>query len=322
MALTGHLSDLSLSELIEFFCNQRKTGQLKVLYPRGPGYFYLQTGSVVDARIGVLRGIDAVYYALTLPNAKFEFGGAPESTERTINQPWTQVVLEGLRRLDEGIVPTNAFPPDYHDESDTSDTDAQDNSFAELESLRVPSFLSFMDRESIARRKVLIAGAVTFAVIASVAAIGVPAGWYGHARTAATVQAATTATTSESLAPAVAEVPSSEVVSSESSQGDDHSDEAALAAKRQRDREKAKTREERSAGLSQPAPGLAPAAPAGAVTEAAKPGSKKIAVTVTYDESGRVTQASGGDASAIRIARQKRFPAGKAGSATITIPIN
>ena len=55
MALTGHLSDLSLSELIEFFCNQRKTGQLKVLYPQGPGYFYLQTGSVVDARIGVLR---------------------------------------------------------------------------------------------------------------------------------------------------------------------------------------------------------------------------------------------------------------------------
>ena len=81
MSLTGHLSDLSLSELIEFFCNQRKTGQLKVLYPQGPGYFNLQTGSVVDARIGVLRGIDAVYYALTLPNAKFEFGSAPESTE-------------------------------------------------------------------------------------------------------------------------------------------------------------------------------------------------------------------------------------------------
>ena len=41
---------------------------------------------------------------------------------------------------------------------------------------------------------------------------------------------------------------------------------------------------------------------------------------VTYDENGRVTQASGGDATALRIARQKRFPAGKAGSATITIP--
>ena len=320
MALTGHLSDLSLSELIEFFCNQRKTGQLKVLYPQGPGYFYLQAGSVVDARIGVLRGIDAVYYALTLPNAKFEFGGASESSERTINQPWTQVVLEGLRRLDEGIVPAAAFPPDYHDENDLQVVRDQETSFTELESLRVPSFLSFMGTDSVGKRKIVIAGAVVLAVLASVAAIGVPAGWYRHASTAAAAsQAASTASTTEASSPVVAEVPNNEVASSESSPADDHSDEAAIAAKRQREKEKARAREEKLS--ASPAPGSAPAVPT-VVNEAGKPGSKRISVTVTYDESGRVTQASGGDASAIRIARQKRFPAGKAGSATITIPIN
>lgn len=321
MALTGHLSDLSLSELIEFFCNQRKTGQLKVLYPQGPGYFNLQTGSVVDARIGVLRGIDAVYYALTLPNAKFEFGGAPEETERTINQPWTQVVLEGLRRLDEGIVPTAAFPPDYHDESEAPDTKEQEASFTELESLRVPSFLSFIAPDSVGKRKFLIAGAVAFAVLASVAAIGVPAGWYGHAKTAAVAtQAVNTAATTESSTPTVAEAPRSEMVPSETSQPVDQGEEAALAAKRQREREKAKAREDRSAALTKPAPGSP--APTNVAGEAAKSGPKRIVVTVTYDESGRVTQASGGDASAIRIARQKRFPAGKGGSATVTIPIH
>jgi hypothetical protein len=320
MALTGHLSDLSLSELIEFFCNQRKTGQLKVLYPQGHGYFYLQTGSVVDARIGVLQGIDAVYYALTLPNAKFEFGDASDSVERTINQPWTQVVLEGLRRLDEGVVPTNAFPPDYHEESDSGDMKAPETVFAELESLRVPAFLSFMNTESMGKRKFMIAGAVAFAVIASVAAIGVPAGWYGHAKTSAVAsQPASTAATTEPSSPNVAEV-----APSGSSQPGNHSDEAALTAKRQREREKekAKAREEKTAALGQPAPGSTSPAPTNVVSEAAKSGPKKITVTVTYDESGRVTQASGGDASAIRIARQKRFPAGKAGSATITIPIN
>ena len=320
MALTGHLSDLSLSELIEFFCNQRKTGQLKVLYPQGPGYFYLQTGSVVDARIGVLRGIDAVYYALTLPNAKFEFGGASESNERTINQPWTQVVLEGLRRLDEGIVPTNAFPPDYQDENDSQGMADQETSFSELESLRVPSFLSFMGPESLGNRKFVIGGVVGFAVLASIAAIGVPAGWYGQAKTAAVAnQAASTVATSEPSSPPVSEVPGNEVGSTESSPTGEQSDEVALAAKRQREREKARAREEKSSALNQPAP--APV-PANVGAEGGKPGSKKITVTVTYDESGRVTQASGGDASAIRIARQKRFPAGKAGSATITIPVN
>jgi hypothetical protein len=64
----------------------------------------------------------------------------------------------------------------------------------------------------------------------------------------------------------------------------------------------------------------------GAVTvkkaEAPRTGPKMVSVQVTYDEAGRVTQASGGDATALRIARQKRFPAGKAGSSTITIPMN
>jgi len=314
MALTGHLSDLSLSELIEFFCNQRKTGQLKVLYPQGPGYFYLQTGSVIDARIGVLRGIDAVYYALTLPNAKFEFGGESEPPERTINQPWTQVVLEGLRRLDEGIVPTNAYPADYHEEGEAA-PGSQEVPLPELESLRVPAFLSFMSKESMSKRKFAIAGAVAFAVIASVAAIGVPAGWYSPAKASPAVSQPSTA--------AVMEVPTPELaVPAESSQASDHADEAALAARRQheKERDKAKVREERAAAALTAS--STASVPTSVVPESGRSGPKKITVTVTYDESGRVTQASGGDASAVRIARQKRFPAGKAGSATITIPIN
>ncbi len=50
-------------------------------------------------------------------------------------------------------------------------------------------------------------------------------------------------------------------------------------------------------------------------------GARDVTVRVTYDENGRVTQASG-DTTALRIARQKRFPAGKAGSATIKIRVN
>src|SRR6202165_3830475 len=114
MALTGELSDLSLAELIEFFCNQRKSGRLKVIYSNGPGYFYLQGGSVVHARIGMLRGIEAVYYALTLPNASFTFSPAFEAPEHTINQPWTSVVLEGVRRMEERRRPADPFPEGHH----------------------------------------------------------------------------------------------------------------------------------------------------------------------------------------------------------------
>jgi hypothetical protein len=320
MALTGHLSDLSLSELIEFFCNQRKTGRLKVLYPQGPGCFYLQTGSVVDARIGVLRGIDAVYYALTLPNAKFEFSGSSEASERTINQPWTQVVLEGLRRLDEGVVPPSAFPPEYVKDDREPELMLPEPFYEELKSLRVPTFLSFMSKESMSKRKFLVVGAVAIAVVLSVAAIGVPAGWYHRAKAPAV--ASESATSAPSTLSSTAVVP--DLTKSEPSEASTQPSGAvaSLAAKQQREKERAKAREERAAITTPSATVPSSTTPAAVASESTKSGPKKVAVTVTYDESGRVTQASGGDATALRIARQKRFPAGKAGSATITIPIN
>ncbi len=309
MALTGHLSDLSLSELIEFFCNQRKSGRLRVLYPQGSGYFYLQAGSVIHAQIGMLRGIDAVYYALTLANAKFEFSGSEEAPERTINQPWTQVVLEGLRRLDEGIAPAEAFPEGYAPDPEDAKPVNKTLDGDQTHHSHVPGFLSFMNTDS-PKRKPLFAGAVAVALLGSVAAIGVPAGWYTRGKAAAVVAAAP---------PVVAPAPqpdasaSPEAVATESPAANSVTeDAAALAARRQRERDRARAREEKAALNT------ASTSPAGANSS----GPKRVSVTVTYDESGRVVQASGGDASALRIARQKRFPPGKAGSATVTIPIN
>src|ERR687894_1686712 len=131
MALSGQLSYLSLAELIEFFCNQRKTGRLKVAYEATPGYFYFDRGDLVDAKIGSLNGIEAIYYALTLANASFKFSPAFEHTRRTIHQPWTQVTLEGLRRLDEGIKPKAPLKED--EVSSTEDPDGITESAATVE---------------------------------------------------------------------------------------------------------------------------------------------------------------------------------------------
>lgn len=314
MALTGHLSDLSLSELIEFFCNQRKSGRLKVLYPQGAGFFYLQAGSVVDARIGVLHGIDAVYYALTLPNAEFEFSVDEEANSRTINQPWTQVVLEGLRRLDENIAPGVAFPPDYvhnPDELVGKESEVEVEGSSETEKSFSPAFLAF-GKDSGKSRKPLFVGAIVFAILASVAVIGVPAGWYSK-KTIAAAPAAETVSQAPVPASSQAETPAQPQPSSSAPEPATE-DPAALAARRQREKER-KAKEAAAKAAENPTAVAPP-------QDAAKPGAKRVVVTVTYDESGRVTQASGGDANALRIARQKRFPPGKAGSATVSIPIN
>jgi hypothetical protein len=306
MALTGHLSDLSLSELIEFFCNQRKSGRLKVLYPQGAGYFYLLAGSVVDARIGVLRGCDAVYYALTLPNAEFQFSVDAEAPGRTINQPWTQVVLEGLRRLDESISPGVAFPPDYVPESDELASEVSESESESSQVSAAPAFFGLGAAETQSNRKPLFIGAIAVAVVASVAAIGVPAGWYSK-KPAPTVQSTTQQAPSQSNQQQQAATQPQPVPSESGSSSDD----AAQAARRQREKDKEKKARDVKAAENTANVQTPPEAKG-----------KKVVVTVTYDESGRVTQASGGDANALRIARQKRFPPGKGGSASVAIPIN
>src|SRR2546425_2110107 len=204
MALTGELSDLSLAELIEFFCNQRKSGRLKLIYSIGPGYFYLQAGSVVHARIGSLRGIEAVYYALTLPNASFTFSPAFEAPEHTINQPWTSVVLEGLRRMDEGIAPRNPFADQgrSHEESKASVEaasapsvedrvvdDAHEVKGAALDfpadqSIEVKTFVPTFGASAGRANRTWNLNVVVGAVVLIVAVIGVPWGWYAHNKAA------------------------------------------------------------------------------------------------------------------------------------------
>jgi len=330
MALTGELNDLSLAELIEFFCNQRKTGRLKVTYTLGAGYFYLKNGAVVHARLGDLRGIDAVFFALTQPNASFKFSPAFEPPEQTINQPWTSVVLEGLRRMDEGVTPRTPSALKWEeDEGDREEIPvptratvsmspaAQPNNVAATSKEDVKAFgvlLSGSESESFARRRWNPA-LVVAAVVVVIVAVGVPWGWYTHKRSvrmSSEANAATPQTPMEVATPS--ETQSTPVPQAESSTNTENEAELAKRQREARARERAKALEQTSANNADAAKSVNPAP--------SSVSNKRAVVTVTYDENGRVTAASGGDATALRIARQKRFPPGKPGSATVTIPIN
>ncbi len=341
MPLTGELSDLSLAELIEFFCNQRKSGRLKVIYPFGAGYFFLKSGAVVHARCGDLRGIDAVFYALTQPNASFKFSAAFEAPEQTINQPWTSVVLEGLRRMDEGVAPLKPSwdrPEDNHEVAPSVVESVAEHSEAvvaaeptvprehNVDAKAFGTLLSSLDPNSFSRRRWNPA-VVVAAVVLLIVGVGVPWGWYTHrkaVRLTPEVSAATVNAT-EQVPTATPEVLPSATPASESEAAT--SVDAAELAKRQREaraKERAKLQEQTAANgaANSPAPATNPAANVAKPQPTSANSSRKATVQVTYDENGRVTQASGGDATALRIARQKRFPPGKAGSATVTIPIN
>lgn len=344
MALFGELDDLSLGELIEFFCNQRKTGRLKVVYPVGPGFFYLKSGAVVHAQFGDLRGIDAVYYALTQPNASFTFNAAFEPPEQTINQPWTSVVLEGLRRMDQGVAPPTpssngdeAGQPDMVAEPDApgqseeevgKEAGAKDPVITVSRVDDVNAFGALLSQSanygnSQSRR--WSTPAVITAIALLIVGVGVPWGWYAHSKAR---QSAATQNPAAENPPVVSSSSTSETVpppdQTQTTPTDSSAPADALAAKKLADA-RAKERARLLAQQANPAanaqPETAPKVNPPIQNVPAK-GGKNVTVQVTYDENGRVTGASGGDATALRIARQRRFPAGKPGSATVTIPIN
>jgi Domain of unknown function (DUF4388) len=375
MALIGELSDLSLAELIEVFCNQRKSGRLQVVYPMGEAYFYLKAGSVVHARFGELRGIDAIYFALTQPNASFNFNAAFEPPEQSINQPWASVVLEGLRRMDQGVAPPNPFPngnkpkepahqkassvvpvtepkplpkPEVVQSKPSASPVSHDAPAPATEPKPLPKpeviqpkpepspaphdvpafgvLLSHADAHASGGRRRWGTWAVVGSVVLVVGAIGLPWGWYSRNKAAApttvsqpVVEAPVTnnvpQTAPETIPETTENSSSMETTPDEPTAATDPAAAKRLADARAKERAKQLERNAANNAL-QTSPLTNPAG------QKNQTGARKVTVQVTYDENGRVTQASGGDATALRIARQKRFPPGKPGSATVTIPIN
>lgn len=376
MALTGQLSDMSLAELIEFFCNQRKTGRLKIDYPRGHSVFFIREGELVDARVGALSGPDAVYFSLTLPNAAFDFSPDVQATRRTIDVAWTHVVLEGLRRLDEGLSPTEAdafggwSPNDTElaqmlDQVGQLDAAGQQKPAREKEkAARAAAATAGQSREESRQeepagkesspepfsmmvegaggggsKKKFVLAAVGAAVLLACAVVAVPLLRRPAAKAAAPAAVSTEAAAPAQASTAAGEAPSGEAPAGENSveateASPDAGAAAAEAARRaalereRRERERRERERREDAALKKEE---AEADPSAAKTPAAPAGPKSVRVSVAYDEAGRVTQASvagatpGAEAygsTAVRIARGKRFPAGKPGSTVITIPVN
>ncbi len=365
MAFTGQLNDLALSELIEFFCNQRKTGRLKVDYALAPGVFFIKEGDLVDAKVGALNGTEAVFFALTLPSASFDFSAGMQSSRRTITESWASVVLEGLRRLDEGIMPdaAQAFASEEEVDEATIDylncietakeeaaaKDATNNDSRPAATAKHSSPLPLSQtleaaHEGGGKSRLIVAGVAASLVLACVvAAIPLgkrltrsPAPANATAATTATATAPSTAqvgdgasaTPAATTADATNEAPANGAATNEAA-----GEEAARVARREREARLERQRKLLEAKKADAAQASTEANAPAAAAAAAKPatGPKSVRVQITYDEAGRVTQTSvvgsspGAEAyasTAVRVARGRRFPAGKAGSTVVTIPIN
>jgi hypothetical protein len=101
--VSGSLSEMTLPDIVQIIFYGKKTGKLNVRSNGEAGEIHFMGGNVADAMLGQLRGTDAFYAMMRFKHGDFGLDPTYVPTERLIHESSEALLLEGMRRLDEGI---------------------------------------------------------------------------------------------------------------------------------------------------------------------------------------------------------------------------
>jgi len=284
VVLTGHLSNYPLSDLVGILRHQRKSGRLLIEYPSGPATFFFQNGELIDARMNDLAGLQAICVALAQPEASFNFNPLIQSPRRSIEPSLQRAVSELFGCWDENELQMESVP------------------VQRAEPLALPPAPPSM----VQQRSVLLIAAVVVIVVGLSTVIAVTGGFKSNQDSPTALQPIQT--DPEPVAAPI-EAPKTE----------------AAATTVKPNRPATERKEEKQPQIKAIAETEAPIA-----AEQSEPASQSIRV-VMHIENGRVLKASVAnprpgmdsyEAMALRIARQRRYPATMTGGETVTITVN
>jgi len=283
VVLTGHLSNYPLSDLVGILRHQRKSGRLLIEYAKGPATFFFQNGELIDARMNELTGLQAICVALAQPEASFNFNPLIQSSRRSIESSYKRAVAELFG--------------------------CWDDSFAQIETavLPQPEVLALPPAPPVIMRKhslFLIAAAIAIAVGLSIM-IALIGGLNNNAAAETAVQPTQTHVAPVAAEPEAPKAPVATVIKPN---------------RKEEKRTKPEVKRETEAvAEAQPVKEPEP-----------EPTSQSIKVVMQI-ENGRVLKASianpkpgmdSYEALALRIARQRRYPATANGGQTVTINVS
>ena len=106
----GKLSLIGFPDLIQILEHGRNTGTLTLTNKGKEGVVYFREGRILDAAVGKQRGKGAIYHLAPWDKGDFSFRSEPVSVSPAIHASATELVLEGIRRLDEKRRLLSALP--------------------------------------------------------------------------------------------------------------------------------------------------------------------------------------------------------------------
>lgn len=307
VVLTGHLSNYPLSDLIGILRHQKKSGRLLIEYPKGPATFFFQNGELVDARMNDLIGLQAICVAIAQPEASFNFNPLIQSPRRSIEPSLQRAVSELFGCWDESAVQIDgrASTPSLETAPETS-VPSRTLAGRRSELLALPAGPTLL----IQRRSLILAGAAIVMVVGLSTVIAVTGGFTkNQPETSSNQQSQTHA----GPVAAPAESPKAQ---------------ASLATVIRPNRDRKEERQTKPAEKSNTE--IVAETKAAEEVKEAEPSSQSIRVVMQI-ENGRVLKASianpkpgmnSYEALALRIARQRRFPATTNGGETVTINVS
>ena len=106
VAFAGDLNFLNLGELLQLLGTSGGSGILRIISKHAPepGLIYVEKGNPINATMASQSGLDAIYSLFGWTEGQFEFVREDVSCDKTITKSRMEIILDGLRMLDEGKV--------------------------------------------------------------------------------------------------------------------------------------------------------------------------------------------------------------------------
>lgn len=101
--VSGSLREMGLPDIVQVLFHGRKTGKLNVKSRGKSGEIHFLEGAVANALLGALSGADAFYAMVRFDEGEFALDPTFVPPKRLLAESAEALLLEGMRRMDEGI---------------------------------------------------------------------------------------------------------------------------------------------------------------------------------------------------------------------------
>jgi response regulator RpfG family c-di-GMP phosphodiesterase len=102
--VAGSLQEMGLPDIVQVLWHGRKSGSLKIRAQEGSGEIHFVEGAIYNALYGSKRGAEAFYAMVALKAGDFAVDPSFVATQRVIEDSPEGLLLEGMRRMDEGAL--------------------------------------------------------------------------------------------------------------------------------------------------------------------------------------------------------------------------